>query len=255
MSIEQQIGALVEASNDLTKVVNGKVGEIDKKIDNAVNEITETITANNVVTYYVDAENGSDSNSGASGSPLKTLKRAMQLCPTGSYAKIYIKRSQRHLLESNVRCYALSVEVIPWGSNTDTTGSVHYDETTPVIMWNATVTASGGMMFGTFKASLIIEVGREGALEYYASAGKFTLARSKIVIDRPTSHPFIGSNYDYLNVVKVSLRDATIEQISGFLTRRGCILSADAVTGASTIEELVLGATRDNTLTNMQFAS
>jgi hypothetical protein len=38
MSIEQQIGTLVEASNDLTKVVNGKVGEIDKRVEQAESE-------------------------------------------------------------------------------------------------------------------------------------------------------------------------------------------------------------------------
>lgn len=255
MSLEQQIAALVDASNNLTTVVNNKIQEIDHKVDNAVNEITETITANNVVTYYVDAVDGNDSNSGSSGSPLQTLKRALTICPTGSTAKIILRRSQRHVIDSNFRCYALSVEVIPWGYNTDTSGSVHYDASTPIIEWNATLTATGGMFFGGFKQSLIIEAGQDGALEFYSTAGKFTLARSKILIDRPSSKPFIGTDYDYLNVVKVSLRDATVVKTSGYLARRGCILSADAVTGASTIEDLVLGANRDNTLTNMSFAS
>ncbi|MGF1684813.1 hypothetical protein [Photobacterium minamisatsumaniensis] len=44
MSIEQQIGALVEASNDLTKVVNGKIGEIDKRIDDADDEYRKLLS-------------------------------------------------------------------------------------------------------------------------------------------------------------------------------------------------------------------
>ncbi|MGR5061968.1 hypothetical protein [Photobacterium sp. DNB22_13_2] len=43
MSIEQQIGALVEASNDLTKVVNGKIGKIDQRMDKAEKDTQATI--------------------------------------------------------------------------------------------------------------------------------------------------------------------------------------------------------------------
>ncbi len=242
------------ASQALAQDVAGKMGEIDDRINNAVNEITEAIITNNLVKYYIDAIDGDDSNSGSSASPLQTIKRGLTICPPGSTANIYLKRSQRHLISSNIQCYALSLSVIPWGGNTDTSGSAHYDTSTPIVEWNATIKASGGVVFGAFKSSLIIDVGQNGALEYYSTAGRFTLARSKILIDRPSSTPFIGSDFDYLNAVKVSLRDATIEKISGYLSRRGCILSADSVIGASTIEELVLGATRDNTLTNMNFA-
>ncbi|HGS4817789.1 TPA: hypothetical protein ACMDRM_001684 [Vibrio cholerae] len=255
MSLTQDIANMVQAANNLTAEVAGKMNQIDSKVNNAVNEITETITANNVVTYYVDAVDGNDSNSGSSGSPLKTIKRAMTICPTGSTAKLYLKRNQRHVIDSNVRCYALSVEILPINYNTDTSGAVHYDASTPVIEWAATVTSSGGLFIGGFKQSLIVEVSPSGQVEFYSNAGKFTLARSKIIIDRPNYKPFIGDEFDYLNVVKVSLRDATVVKTSGYLARRGCILSADAVTGASTIEELVYGANRDNTLTNMNFAS
>lgn len=38
MSLEQQIGALVKASENLTGAVNGKIGEIDKEVDIAKQE-------------------------------------------------------------------------------------------------------------------------------------------------------------------------------------------------------------------------
>lgn len=38
MSIEQQIGALVEASNDLTKTINNKIGDIDKEVAQKLGE-------------------------------------------------------------------------------------------------------------------------------------------------------------------------------------------------------------------------
>ena len=41
MSIEQQIGALVEASNNLTKVVSGEVKKIDQRMDDAESEFDE----------------------------------------------------------------------------------------------------------------------------------------------------------------------------------------------------------------------
>lgn len=255
MSLEQQVTALVASANALTGAVNGKINQIDSKVNNAINEITETITSNNLVTYYVDADNGNDANSGSSGSPLKTIKKALTICPTGSTSNIYLKRYQRHLINSSAICYALSVSILPWGSNNDMTQSAHYDASTPIIDWNASVVASGGVVIGMFKGSVVIEAGQAGSISFQSTGGKFTLARSKIIINRPISAPFIGDIYDYVNAVKISLRDATIVKTSGFLARSCCILSADSIIGATQIEDIVLGASRDNTLTNMNFSA
>ncbi|MEC6831236.1 hypothetical protein VXS06_05580 [Photobacterium toruni] len=44
MSLEQQIGALVKASENLTGAVNGKIGEIDKEVDAATKKFDAFIT-------------------------------------------------------------------------------------------------------------------------------------------------------------------------------------------------------------------
>ncbi len=41
MSLEQQIGALVKASENLTGAVNGKIGEIDKKVDDGIQHVQD----------------------------------------------------------------------------------------------------------------------------------------------------------------------------------------------------------------------
>jgi len=41
MSLESQIAALVQASNNLTSAVNGKIGEIDKEMDTALAQFEE----------------------------------------------------------------------------------------------------------------------------------------------------------------------------------------------------------------------
>ena len=43
MSLEQQIGALVKASENLTGAVNGKIGEIDKEVDAATKKFDQFI--------------------------------------------------------------------------------------------------------------------------------------------------------------------------------------------------------------------
>ncbi|MGM6040953.1 hypothetical protein ABLA37_22415 [Vibrio parahaemolyticus] len=43
MSLEQQIAALVDASNNLTGAVNGKITEIDQRVDNAEQEYQQLI--------------------------------------------------------------------------------------------------------------------------------------------------------------------------------------------------------------------
>ena len=43
MSLEQQVTALVEASNNLTSAVNGKIGDIDNKLNQKMAEVDQTL--------------------------------------------------------------------------------------------------------------------------------------------------------------------------------------------------------------------
>ncbi|NRD72718.1 hypothetical protein HQQ94_05530 [Shewanella sp. VB17] len=82
MSLEQKISTLVTSSNALTEAVDGKMGEIDKRMDTAERKF-ETFTTVDFpkrvqsaqsITLFIDQENGDDSNSGTSSSmALKTI--------------------------------------------------------------------------------------------------------------------------------------------------------------------------------------
>ncbi len=51
-------------------------------------------------TYYVDAVNGDDTNDGSSGSPFKTLKKAIDSVPVGGYGKIYLSDDKVYYIEA-----------------------------------------------------------------------------------------------------------------------------------------------------------
>lgn len=253
MSLEQQIAALVEASNNLTGAVNGKLAEIDNKVDTAITEITETITKNNVVTFYVDAENGNNGNSGSSSSPLRTFNEAVKRCPTGSTATIYLKRYQRHIYDGTLWSYALSLSVLAWGSNLDTSQAFHYDASTPVLEFNGLFQTNGSITVGGFRNSLIIE-SNAGSMIYFYGAGQFTLGRSRIVLDRGDT-AFCGYDQNYLNPVKFSIRQGDIVKTAGYLARHSLIFSVDAATGFTYTDEVIMGATKENTLSSVAFSA
>ena len=261
MSLMDEMKNVVNNGRELLSTVSGKMKEIDEKIDGAVNDITATITANNVINYYIDAENGDDANTGTSNSPFKTLMRAISVSPSGSNVTINLKRSQRHICNGNTRCYAGVVYIQGWGRNTDQTVNYYYDSTTPILQIEGQITFNGSVFIGSYKNTIIVEANyTEGGGDPYfyfeGAAGKFTLARSRVVLNNKTYRPFIGGEQDYLTAVKVSLREADISRDSGaFLTRRGCVISADSVTGFSYVDEIVYGATKDSIVTDIPFSS
>lgn len=73
----QDTAALVQSVNKMTETVAGKMGEIDKRVDDAVRQIPEFDKV-----YYVSS-NGSDSNIGTDGSPLLTITEAIDRTPVG----------------------------------------------------------------------------------------------------------------------------------------------------------------------------
>ncbi|MCG3880436.1 hypothetical protein, partial [Psychrobacter sp. Ps6] len=229
MGLEQQISSLVQASENLTGAVNNKIGEIDKKVDNSVKEITETITKNNIVKFYIDSEFGIDLNSGSSSAPLKTINEAFRRCPTGSTASIYLKRYQRHVFNGASWCYALSLSIMAWGSNLDYSKSYHYDSSTPILEFNGELNTNGSIIIGGYRNTLIIESNKDSKIYFYG-AGQFTLGRSRIVLDRNGS-AFCGFDQNYLNPVKFSIREGDVVKTSGYLARHSIIFSVDSATG------------------------
>ena len=94
MSLEQQIGALVKASENLTGAVNGKIGEIDKKVDAATNAVPVTVKSLFDQTLYVNEATGNDNNLGNSdAAPLKYLSAAVERVPAGGRARIIVRNN------------------------------------------------------------------------------------------------------------------------------------------------------------------
>ena len=52
-------------------------------------------------TFYVDAENGNDNNTGASDSPFKTIQKAVNSVPVGGYGAIYLL-SDNNIIDNDI---------------------------------------------------------------------------------------------------------------------------------------------------------
>ncbi|MDW3103792.1 hypothetical protein R8N46_20735 [Vibrio sp. 1874] len=247
---------LIESNRRLTETVEKKIGEIDQKVEQTANEIAQTITSNNIVEYFVDAVNGDDGNTGASSSPFRTVRRALSLCPTGSKARVVLERSQRHVLDRGVNVYAAFVDIVPRGQNADVSRPYHYDETTPIFAIESAANIYGSICFGAYRSSVIIETNENTPWEGIQCWGAvaITIARSRLILNLPqTSKPLFGSDYNYLNPVKFAMREADIVKTKGYIVRSGCIFSVDGATGFQYTDEVVYGATKYNTPSNVPF--
>ncbi|MEZ9423757.1 hypothetical protein AB4186_09995 [Vibrio lentus] len=245
------------ASNNLSQEVSGKMAEIDQKVNQTADEILQVITSNNVIIYYVDGVNGSDSNSGSSGSPFFSLNRALSVCPTGSKVTIYMKRGQRHTtLSQPISCHASFVNLMPWGLNTDLSSAFHYDETTPIIALECSLNLYGSVVFGGYKSTLIVETNERtpaDGVQCWVSSN-IVISRSRLILNlNNESAPIFGSHYNYVNPVKVALRDADIVRTKGYLARSGCLFSVDSATGFQYTDDVIRGATAENTPSNVPF--
>ncbi len=99
MSLEQQVTALVEASNNLTGAVNAKIGEIDQAVQDATDEfnrqIDEVIKSipESLTNIYVNHETGNDNNTGlSSAAKLQTLDKALAIAATKKAVVIHLGR-------------------------------------------------------------------------------------------------------------------------------------------------------------------
>lgn len=92
MSVEEQLSNAVQACNNLAAAVNGKISEIDQKVDQATTEVPLKIRQQFDVTLFVSSA-GNDSNDGlSSGSPLKTIASALssERSPAGARIRVYL---------------------------------------------------------------------------------------------------------------------------------------------------------------------
>ena len=119
MSLETQIAALVTAANNLTGAVNGKMTEIDQKVDEAVASVPGTVKSylENRTSYYVDSVNGNDANDGKSWAKAKrTLKAAVEGVGFRQYAYIWLSKNT-HFMTSSISQPDGS-NIIIYGDNT-----------------------------------------------------------------------------------------------------------------------------------------
>lgn len=115
MSLETQIAALVTAANTLTAAVDGKVAEIDVKVNQATAAVPATVRAEVVKDLYVDAAVGDDNNAGTMGAPLKTVGAALGKIITGGVGFIFLQRGQVHEVGSN-NVNAKVITFLPYGA-------------------------------------------------------------------------------------------------------------------------------------------
>ncbi|CEO39390.1 hypothetical protein [Photobacterium kishitanii] len=129
MSLEQQIGALVKASENLTGAVNGKIGEIDKKVNVATSAVPEQIRKSMYVTCYVDAINGDDSRSGDTHAAAKrTIQAVLDSAPSGAIIWCSLKDGQEHLINTKINASNKTIIFSSWNysSNKPTIRVVSY---------------------------------------------------------------------------------------------------------------------------------
>ncbi|OEC32882.1 hypothetical protein SAMN05216600_12833 [Pseudomonas cuatrocienegasensis] len=118
MSLETQIAALVAASNSLTAAVNGKIAQVDAKVVALEGAVPNTLKSLLSVAVYVDGQTGDDTNSGSSGSPLKTINAALKRGISGCSISIILKCGQEYRLSGNQYVTNQFITIRPWGNDT-----------------------------------------------------------------------------------------------------------------------------------------
>lgn len=118
MSLEAQITALVTAANELTGAVNGKMADINQKVNDAVASVPGSVKSylETRTSYYLDSVNGNDANDGRSWATAKrTLKAAVEGVGVRRYATIYLSKNE-HLMTSDINLPDGS-NIVLWGDS------------------------------------------------------------------------------------------------------------------------------------------
>lgn len=155
MALETSIANLVEAANTLTAAVNGKIVQIDAKVDAATKSVPAAIVAEMYKTLYVDANSGIDTAVGnTQAAPLKTIEAALAKIPVGGIGVIYLRRAQVHTIGGVVNnhkdnCGRKRINFNAYGAETEK----------PVIQQNLGLFASSGhYRGGAFEAGTEISL-------------------------------------------------------------------------------------------------
>ncbi|EQB8931497.1 hypothetical protein ACYVMD_004572 [Vibrio parahaemolyticus] len=175
MSLEQQIAALVTASNNLTSAVNGKIDEIDKRMDQAEQEFEEFTTVDfpqrvqdaQTVMFFIDPVNGNDSNTGTSSSnAFKTVAPLYsKTYKSGAiYKNVTIAFKTGYEYELNCSVYAVErINVQAWGGSSAAPGTLTLKQVAhsegyptqpfkaPFIYVNETVNGARSTVLKTFE--------------------------------------------------------------------------------------------------------
>jgi len=145
MALEQTIADLVSAANNLTGAVNGKMNEIDQKVDEATASVPNEIQRMSDQLFYVDALDGDDNNDGTStSSPLKSISALNSRAVNGGRVRILLRENQNHIVSGEGFAAVKSgvISVAKWGSWSDSS-------TNPVIRVE-TETKADGLFYGFF---------------------------------------------------------------------------------------------------------
>jgi hypothetical protein len=77
--------------------------------------VTGTIASSMRMTLYVDATVGDDGNTGTVDNPLKSIKRAIDLAPSGSYLTINLTGDAYHVIDAGIFLAAKNVLIVGTG--------------------------------------------------------------------------------------------------------------------------------------------
>ncbi|MBJ2242090.1 MULTISPECIES: hypothetical protein [Pseudomonas] len=114
MSTEQKLVAVVDAANDLTKMIAAKIGDINLKVQQAVTVVPQAVRRAMDVALYVDAVAGNDANDGVSwATAVKTIAGAFARMTSGGRASIILKPGSVYSLAKDQVCDNKTISIQP----------------------------------------------------------------------------------------------------------------------------------------------
>ncbi|WP_162814055.1 DUF1565 domain-containing protein [Vibrio tetraodonis] len=254
-----ETGQLIQAVNRLTQTVQDKIADIDRKVDSVANDIRANTGLTQKQLFYVDAEAGDDSATGSEQRPFKTVKKALSSAHSGAVCTIRLQRNQRHVVTGETSVFANQLDIVPWTKNQDMSLDYHYDASTPVLDMQGEIYLFGSIRIGGNKQSIVIEASgkdfNDSARFNFYAGGSFTLARSRMILNFPHDKAvLLGGPHIHTCSNKVSLNQADIQINKGYLSNPAHLVVRSS-TGFEYVEDLILGANKDNTLSNVPFKS
>lgn len=119
MSLENEVSALTAAVNALTATYDGKISDIDAKVNGTVQDITDWLAGNaKIWRVYIDTIAGDDANDGSEAAPVKTFSRAQALLrPSYRNNQVWIREGQTVDLDTVVSVgVGETLTFVRWGT-------------------------------------------------------------------------------------------------------------------------------------------